>query len=140
MSARNVVDLIRNDCKVQLCPRTIQKKVKEGAIGSSPLRRSPSGNIPKRHYRNLCVEFKTFIQQINQNNGMVRQCAPKKVGPLLYNVAFGRRYTVENTTLKYWNKLLRRVLHDTATDLNKATGQNTVNRRIRWTNDKNISM
>ena len=26
MSARNVVDLIRNKCKVKLCPRTIQKK------------------------------------------------------------------------------------------------------------------
>ena len=34
ISARNVVDLIRYNCKVQLCSRTIQKKVKEGAIGS----------------------------------------------------------------------------------------------------------
>ncbi len=60
MSARNVVDLIKNNCKVQLCPRTIQKKVKEGAIESSPLRRGPSGNIPEHHYRNLCVAFEKF--------------------------------------------------------------------------------
>ena len=36
MSARSVADLIRNECKVKLCPRTIQKKVKEGDIGSLP--------------------------------------------------------------------------------------------------------
>ena len=33
MSARTVNDLIRNDCGISLCPRTIQKKVKEGEIG-----------------------------------------------------------------------------------------------------------
>ena len=30
MSARLVADLIRNDCGISLCPRKIQKKVKEG--------------------------------------------------------------------------------------------------------------
>jgi len=51
MSARTVADLIRNNCGIDLCRRTIQKKVKEGKIGCSPLRRGPKGNIPELHYK-----------------------------------------------------------------------------------------
>ena len=41
MSAKRIADLIRYECAVKLCPRTIQKKVNEGDIGCSPLRRGP---------------------------------------------------------------------------------------------------
>ena len=41
ISARTVAELIRNDCGISICPRTIQKKVKEGKIGCSPLRCGP---------------------------------------------------------------------------------------------------
>ena len=46
MSARIVADLIRNDCGISLCPRTIQKKVKAGEIRYSPLRRGPKEEHP----------------------------------------------------------------------------------------------
>ena len=49
LSAQAVVELIQLDTHVQLCAQTIQKKVKEGEIGVSPLRRGPKGNIPDRH-------------------------------------------------------------------------------------------
>ena len=68
LSARKVADMIKNDCGIDLCPRTIQKKVKEGEIGCSPLRRGPKGNIPELHYRNLCTAFESFVT-INQLNG-----------------------------------------------------------------------
>jgi hypothetical protein len=68
MSARTVADLIRNDCGISLCPRTIQKKVKEGEIRCSPLRRGPKGSIPELHYKNLCAAFESFVT-INQING-----------------------------------------------------------------------
>jgi len=68
ISARTVADLIRNDCGIDLCPRTIQKKVKEGEIGCSPLRRGPKGNISELHYKNLCTAFESFVT-INQLNG-----------------------------------------------------------------------
>jgi len=55
MSARIVADLIRNDCGISLCPRTIQKKVKAGKTGCWPLRSGPKGNIPELHYKNLCA-------------------------------------------------------------------------------------
>ncbi len=77
----------------------------------------------------------SFRFQNNQNNRI-----PKKVGPLLYKVAFGKRDTTKNATLKYWTKLLSCVLCNTAIDLNKAVGQNAEDTRIRWTNDKCISM
>ena len=61
LSARAVADMIRNDCGIDLCPQTIQKKVKEGEIGCSPLRRGPKGNIPELHYKNLCTAFESFV-------------------------------------------------------------------------------
>ena len=68
MSARIVVDLIRNDCGISLCPWTIQKKAKEGKIGCSPLRLGPKGNIPELHYKNLCAAYESFVM-INQIKG-----------------------------------------------------------------------
>ena len=79
MSARTVAELIRNDCGISLCPQTIQKKVKEGNIGCSPLRHGPKGNIPELHYNNLCVAFESFVT-INQINGNMRTCSGKKYG------------------------------------------------------------
>ncbi len=70
MSARAVVDLIRVHTGVELCVRTIQKKVKEGEIGCSPLRRGLKGNIPECHYNNLLMAFESFVR-INQINGNV---------------------------------------------------------------------
>ncbi len=58
----------RRSCGQSLCPRTIQKKVKEGKIGCSPLRRGPKGNIPELHCKNLCAEYESFVT-INQING-----------------------------------------------------------------------
>jgi hypothetical protein len=68
MSARMVTEIVRNEFKVNLCPQTIQKKVKDGAVGFSPLRRGPKGFIPEHHFNNLCIAFETFIR-INQMNG-----------------------------------------------------------------------
>ncbi len=64
------MDLIRVDTGVELCVRTVQKKVKEGEIGCSPLRGGPKGNIPERHYNNLLMAFESFVC-INQIDGNV---------------------------------------------------------------------
>ncbi len=71
MSARMVTEIVRNEFKVYLCPLTIQKKVKDGAVGFSPLRCGPKGFIPEHHFNNLCIAFETFIR-INQMNGNTR--------------------------------------------------------------------
>jgi hypothetical protein len=54
MSARTVADLIRNDCGISLCPQTVQKKVKEGKIGCSPLRRGPKGSGAALQEQPMC--------------------------------------------------------------------------------------
>ena len=87
MSSRTVAELIQNDCGISLCPRTIQKKVKEGKIGCLPLRRGPKGNIPELHYNNLCAAFESFVT-INQTNGNMRTCSGKKYGPLIFMVVY----------------------------------------------------
>ena len=82
MSARIVTDLIRNDCWISLCPRTIQK-VKEGKIRCSPLRCGPKGNIPELHYKNLCAAYESFVT-INQINGNMQMCSAKKIRSSYY--------------------------------------------------------
>jgi hypothetical protein len=126
MSARLVADLIRNDCGISLCPRTIQKKVKEGKIGFSPLRRGPKGNIPELHYKNLCATYKSFVT-INQLNGNMRMCSLKKYGPLIFKVVYGDREVCGAD----WSALLKRVLRDTACNLKKCKSLNAEDRRIR---------
>ena len=127
LSARKVADMIKNDCGIDLCPRTIQKKVKEGEIGCSPLRRGPKGNIPELHYRNLCTAFESFVT-INQLNGNMRVCSVKKYGPLIFKVAYGGHEGASR------RKLLNRVLRDTACNFNKRKSHSAEDRRIRWTN------
>jgi hypothetical protein len=83
MSGRTVAELIRNNCGISLCPRTIQKKVKEGKIRCLPLRRGPKGNIPELQYNNLSAAFESFVT-INQINGNMRMCSGKKCGPLIF--------------------------------------------------------
>ncbi len=82
MSARIVAGLIQNDCEISLCPRTIQKKVKEDEIGCSPLRCGPKGNIPELHYKNLCAAYESFVT-INQINGNMQIHSAKSID-LLY--------------------------------------------------------
>jgi hypothetical protein len=133
MSARSITDLIKMSLRsISVCGQFKRKSRKE-TLNVHQWGVVKKRNIPKRHYRNLCVTFESFIQ-INQLNGTVRQCAPKKVGHCLHMVVYGTM-DMENTG-KYWKILLSRVLCDTATDLNKANGQNTENKRIRWTNDE----
>ncbi len=59
--AHHVVNLIAKEFKVNFSARTIQRKVKNGDIGTSPVQRGPKGGIPENHYRNLLMAFESFI-------------------------------------------------------------------------------
>jgi hypothetical protein len=107
MSAQAVADAIEKDTGVKVSKRTIQYKVKNGNVGSSPLRRGPKGNIPNRAYRDLCLAYESYIT-INQLNGQMRNCKPKKVGALL-----GKVIGDGNN----WRPLFERVQRDTGTKL-----------------------
>ena len=65
MSARAVAELIEEDSGVKISVRSIQKQVKEGNTGVSPLRRGPKGNIPDRSYQDLCLAYEYTSQSIN---------------------------------------------------------------------------
>ena len=136
MSARRVADLIRNDCEISLCPRTIKKKVKAGIIGCSPLRCGPKGNILKMHYKNLCTAYYKSFVTINQINSNMRMCSAKKYGPLTFKIVYGDSEGCRAD----WSELLKHVLRDTACNLNKCKSHNAEDRHIRWTNHRNIAM
>jgi hypothetical protein len=141
MSARMVTEIVRIEFKVNLCPQTIQTKVKDGAVGFSPLRRGPKGVIPEHHFNNLCIAFETFTR-VNQMNGNTRVLAPKRVGPLMHKVIYGTGDDNSNERfgVPSYSELLKRVLDATAMDLRKTKGHNAEDRRIRCTKNKIISM
>jgi hypothetical protein len=133
MSAQSVVDLIKNETGVELSRRTIQQKVNDGNVGTSPLRRGPKVYIPKRQHRNLCIAYKSFVT-INQLNGQLRVCRPKRDGPLVNKVIYG---TINEDD---WVTLFNRVQNDTAIKLRRQKAKSAEDRRIRWTTHNNISM
>ena len=61
-------------------------------------------------------------------------CSTKKYGPLIFKVIYGDHEGANAS------KLLKRVQRDTACNLNKRKSHNAEDRRIRWTNHRNISM
>ena len=130
LSARAVVECIEKDTGVKISIRTIQKKIKAGDVGTSPLRRGPKGNIPDHLYRNLCIAYESFAI-INQINGTMYICRPKVVGPLLQQVIYGHS---DN-----WEYLFKRVQKDTAANLRRQKAKNSEERRNRWTTEGNIA-
>jgi hypothetical protein len=63
-------------------------------------------------------------------------CSAKKYGPLVFKVVYGDCEGCHSD----WSELLKRVQWDTAVNLNKCKLSNAKDRRIRWTNHRNISM
>jgi hypothetical protein len=55
VSAREVINLIERDFGIKLSERSIQQKVRDGNIETSPLQQGPKGFIPDCHYQNLCI-------------------------------------------------------------------------------------
>jgi hypothetical protein len=48
MSESSVSKMIKKEFNVYVTPRTIQRQVKNGNIGTLPIRHGPKGNIPKK--------------------------------------------------------------------------------------------
>jgi len=136
MSTRSTAELVSMQHKVSISARSILRKVKEGNIGTSPLRQGPKGNIPALHFNNLCIAFQSFIR-INQLNGSMRVLGPKKVGPLVHKVIYGVDDD-EKKGKESSKSLLNRVLDATATHLNKSKSSNAEDRRVKWTNKQNL--
>ncbi len=119
---------------VDLSARTIQDAVSKGRIGVSPLRRGPRGSIPDVHYKNLCLTFESFLA-INQDNRDERVRARKKLGKILQHVVYGEASEGEIQA----HHLLARVMRDNNIELKAGKVKNAEDRRIRWTNYRNIA-
>ena len=135
-SAQHVVDLITKEFKVNLSARTIQRKVKNGEIGTLPVRRGPKGSIPEMHYKNLLMVFEPFVT-ICQLNGKARNIVHKLLAKRLRNVlCHDSTAPIESQD---WD-FLKRVLKDTAVDLRAGKNKAVEDRRIRWTTYKNLCL
>jgi hypothetical protein len=136
LSGKCVTELIKNEFKVELCTRSVQKYMKNGCIGVSPQKRGLKGKIDKLYYKNLCLAFESFIV-INQNNGDARIQTYKKLWKFMQKVVYGNS---DSHAGQQAHHLIQRVLNDTAINLNTGKTKNVEKRRVRWTNHKNISM
>jgi hypothetical protein len=134
--ARGVTKLVKNEYNVDVCPRTVQIYVKKSNIGVLPQRRGPKGKINDHHYKNLCLAFESFVM-IHQINGNVRKQTYKTLAALLQEVVYGDGATAGSQQAHH---LLQQVLKDTAINLNAGKTKNVEDRRVHWTNHKNISM
>jgi hypothetical protein len=85
MSVSSVSKIIKKEFNVHVTPQRIQRKVKNGNIGTSPIRRGSKGNIPEKHYPDLLVAFENFVT-ISQFNGGTRECRHKPLAVRLSKV------------------------------------------------------
>jgi hypothetical protein len=134
MSASSVSKMIKKEFNVHITPRTIQRKVKNGNIGTLPIRRGLKGNIPKRHYRNLLVAFKSFVT-ISQLNGGMHECRHKPLA-----MKFSKVIKTKDWTQVQQKDYLQCVLKDSAINLDATKSTNAQDRRIRWTTYRNLSL
>ncbi len=128
--------LIKEAFKVNLCPRTFQKKVKSGDIGLSLLSCSPKEMMDKLHFKLLCIAAKSYIV-INQNSGNSHECTFRKLCAHIEKVV--REIDVDSNPLLA-QYLLQRVLKYSAICLSMSKAKQVEVRRICWTNYKNIYM
>jgi hypothetical protein len=134
--AKGVCMLIKEVFKVDLCPRTIQKKVKSGDIGVSLLRRGTKGMIDKIHFKNLCIAAESYII-INQNSGNLCECTYRKLCACIEKVVCGINV---DSNPRLAQHLLQCVLKHSSNNLSVLKSKQVEDRRICWTNYKNISM
>jgi hypothetical protein len=127
---------VKEAFQVDLCPRTIQKKVASGDIGISPVRKGPKGIIDELHYKNLCMAAESYVV-IQSASGKSRECTFRRLRARIKKVV--RRADVQSDSCLA-QPLLQRVLKDTSINLNVSNANNVKDRRIRWTNYRNISM
>ena len=116
--AQDVSDLIKNQFKESISARTIQQNVKNGQVGSSPVRHGPIGrSIPEIHYKNLLMTFKSFVV-INQLNGMAWETRHKKLALRVHQVLY-----THNPAGSEARDFLKRVLRNFAVNLNAGNGK-----------------
>ena len=82
---------------------------------------------PRAALQNLCAAYELFVS-INQIKGKMGMCSVKKYGPLIFKFVYGDR----EGCCADWSELLKRVIRDTACNLNKCKLHNNKDRRIRW--------
>ncbi len=136
LSAKGVCRLIKEAFKVDLCPRTIQKKVESGYINLSPLRHGPKGMMDKLHFKILCIAAESYVV-INQNSGNLHECLFRKLCVCIEKVV--HEADVDNDP-HLAQHLLQCVLKYSSINLRASKAKQVNDRRIRWTNYKNISM
>jgi hypothetical protein len=125
MSAQSVVELIAKEFKVNLSARTIQRKVKTGDIGTSPVQCGPKGSILELHYKNIVMAFESHVV-INQINGVAHECRHKKLAERVHKLLHATTSTGSYSKREF----LKRLLRDTAVNLYACKTKSAKDRRI----------
>ena len=129
LSAKAVQQIVLNDYEV--CPtiRTIQRYVKLGLAGQSPMKMGPEGKVQRFVFATLSDAFSSMIN-INQLNGS----DSKNTRRVLQSRIAAFFDDEDVCSVRVMNNLLKA----TAIDLLASKGQTAEHRRIQWTTYNNI--
>jgi hypothetical protein len=131
MSIKQVADQIKKKYKVGPSAETIRREVKKGHVGTFPMKMGPVGRVPRRDYRYLCNAFASFTA-INQLN----KCA----GLNVWDKMIQKLATTLGTIQKAAEKILNRIIRDTAISLTNTKLNAAEKQQVRWTTYQNLSL
>lgn len=120
-----VEKVVEKETKIRVPARSIQKAVKTGREGLSPLKQGCPGKIPETTFNHMANAFESYIK-INQLNGTGGDISSSKLFHVL------KQCTKDNSGCDC-NALLKRLKNATATDINCGRSNNAEERRVRWT-------
>lgn len=129
MSTVQVAEQIKKIYSVGPSAETIRQEVKKGHVGTSPMKMGPVGWVPRRDYRYMCDAFASYtaINQLNKRAGLnVRDKMIQKLAATLGTSPA--------------EKILNRIIRDTAVNMTNTKLNAAEERRVRWTTYQNLDL
>ena len=129
LSAKKVREIVLKDYEVAPSIHSIQRYVKEGLTGQSPMKKGPEKIVSAFVFTTMCDAFSSMIN-INQLNG---------------NEGKNKRTVLRSRIAAFFGdtdtcsvSMMRNLLKATAIDLLASKGKIAEHRRIQWTTYNNI--
>ena len=131
-SQRKIVEDTNKMFKTNISAKTVSRMIREGRIGTSPMKRGPSGHFPRSIWTSMKNAFVTFIK--------LEQANSKKQSSLM---TLSKRVNVLVNAAGFWksgNDLARKLKSETAHLFEIDTMNLQEARRLQWTTYGNLNV
>ena len=131
-SHRAIVEEVNTVVGSNLNAKTVSRMVRQGLIGTSPLKRGPVGNFPKKIWDAMKRAYVSFVKL--ESAGCKHQSTlndlSKRVNALVNQAGFNKQGL----------EVVRKLRKETADELDVANKNVVEQRRVQWTTHNNISV